>query len=375
MLLAFLIYGASSVYSQNIAQTEVFADSLFATGDYKSALNEYRRAYYFAVGDSAKILLAQKVADTYMLNEHYDFAKSFCDSICYYTISDSVRNEAYLKKITCLILEKQYGDALVGLDKMNVGNFPTQTKRKLFLNGVACLGLTDFDNSYQYFSKLIDPNDSALLANVQQQFVELKKSYRHQPYIPACFSAIVPGLGQMFSGHYSEGFNSFFLLAALSSIGYFLQPLNVLLFPMIARYYMGGILHAYHYADERRNFNKTENSVRILSLLNTNEPFMTKPDGKNDRNEFNKYTIDSEREISLLISTAFLFYKKFLSSQDVDACIFTPSCSVYMMEAIKKEGMFVGFLDGTDRLLRCHGFADHTHYNTNLKTGKLQDEP
>jgi hypothetical protein len=39
-----------------------------------------------------------------------------------------------------------------------------------------------------------------------------------------------------------------------------------------------------------------------------------------------------------VFSGLFLFYKSFVSSQDAQSCSFTPSCSVYALEAVKNQG-------------------------------------
>jgi uncharacterized protein len=62
---------------------------------------------------------------------------------------------------------------------------------------------------------------------------------------------------------------------------------------------------------------------------------------------------------------AFLVYKKFISSQDVSRCTFTPSCSEYAMESILKKGFLTGLLASFDRLSRCN----------NLGTGKYPVHP
>ena len=36
------------------------------------------------------------------------------------------------------------------------------------------------------------------------------------------------------------------------------------------------------------------------------------------------------------------------------ACRFTPTCSQYMLEAIRRKGLLVGMVKGTLRLLRCN---------------------
>jgi putative membrane protein insertion efficiency factor len=47
-------------------------------------------------------------------------------------------------------------------------------------------------------------------------------------------------------------------------------------------------------------------------------------------------------------------YQVTLSPLLGNACRFEPSCSRYMVEALKKYGLFRGFLKGMRRLSRCH---------------------
>ena len=51
-------------------------------------------------------------------------------------------------------------------------------------------------------------------------------------------------------------------------------------------------------------------------------------------------------------------YRRFISPMFPPACRFTPSCSVYTMEAIEKYGLLRGGIMGARRLLRCHPFSE-----------------
>lgn len=81
----------------------------------------------------------------------------------------------------------------------------------------------------------------------------------------------------------------------------------------------------------------------------------------------------SKNEFSVVISTGFLFYKTFISSQDKPSCIFTPSCSEYSVEAFKRKGPVIGLLQTFDRLSRCHGFVNPRHYPINPKNKLFYD--
>lgn len=91
------------------------------------------------------------------------------------------------------------------------------------------------------------------------------------------------------------------------------------------------------------------------------------------KHEYSEYLNQSDGEIMIVTSMAFLFYKNFISSQDVDACIFNPTCSVYFIEAVEKKGFIRGLLIGTDRLLRCHNYGNQHEYHKNTVNFKYND--
>jgi putative membrane protein insertion efficiency factor len=47
------------------------------------------------------------------------------------------------------------------------------------------------------------------------------------------------------------------------------------------------------------------------------------------------------------------FYQGAISPFTPQTCIYSPSCSEYMIQGIKKYGGFKGLLLGTKRILRC----------------------
>jgi len=80
----------------------------------------------------------------------------------------------------------------------------------------------------------------------------------------------------------------------------------------------------------------------------------------------------ARNEAEAVFAFLYMMYKYFISSQDLDSCVFYPSCSTYMMLSIQKHGALVGFLDGMDRLMRCSPFANG-HYPFNPKYKKYED--
>ena len=58
--------------------------------------------------------------------------------------------------------------------------------------------------------------------------------------------------------------------------------------------------------------------------------------------------------LSFLLLIPIQFYRKAVSPLFPPTCRFTPTCSAYAVEAIRKHGPFKGFYLACRRILRCH---------------------
>ena len=56
----------------------------------------------------------------------------------------------------------------------------------------------------------------------------------------------------------------------------------------------------------------------------------------------------------LLLTLPILFYKGAISPLPPPSCRFTPSCSTYALEAIRRHGPIYGLYLALRRILRCH---------------------
>ena len=102
----------------------------------------------------------------------------------------------------------------------------------------------------------------------------------------------------------------------------------------------------------------------LLNLFHQIEPTEQK---------YSKPLKEASNEFEILVSTGFLIYKKVISSQDKPSCVFTPSCSEYAVESFQKKGMITGWLQAFDRLSRCHGFVNHSHYSFDKEKNRFYD--
>lgn len=60
------------------------------------------------------------------------------------------------------------------------------------------------------------------------------------------------------------------------------------------------------------------------------------------------------RFIGWLLILPIRFYQKYISPLKPPTCRFTPTCSQYAIEAIRKHGPFKGFALAVWRILRCN---------------------
>lgn len=79
------------------------------------------------------------------------------------------------------------------------------------------------------------------------------------------------------------------------------------------------------------------------------------------KNNYRKYFKNTSNELELVSTGLFVFYKNFFSSQDANHCVFYPSCSIYAIEAIKKQGIILGLMNGIDRLSRCNRLSPENY--------------
>lgn len=75
-------------------------------------------------------------------------------------------------------------------------------------------------------------------------------------------------------------------------------------------------------------------------------------------------------------------YKKFISPVLPPTCRYYPTCSTYMIDALKKHGAILGLIMGISRIIRCNPFIkggvdpvpDYFTLRRNPHTERYEDE-
>jgi len=362
----------TNAIAQDIGTVIGFADSLYNERNYNLALHEYRRAFFFSE-DSNKVLVGQKIAGCYLLKADYCMARSYFDSACSYSKSVYGKTGYRLQIIRCYMLEKNFETALLRLNEIGTDTSHYYSKKYQLYTAISYFGLQQYDEAFQAFNRALDPADSVKITNLLNLTEESKRLKHPYPFVASLMSALLPGTGQIYDGCWVEGANSILVLGGLTGISFAFPELVVFTVPFIDRYYVGGIIHAGQYAHERRAKKQERSYSQIMTLYPENEQLLGLFSTRDKRPGYRSYLKQADTLGDVLSSYFFIIYKCFFSSQDVDACVFNPTCSVYMMEAIKRHGYFIGFLDGVDRLLRCHPFITANDYSKDTQTDKFND--
>lgn len=63
--------------------------------------------------------------------------------------------------------------------------------------------------------------------------------------------------------------------------------------------------------------------------------------------------------ISTLLILPIRFYQRFISVHTPPSCRFTPTCSQYAVEALRKHGPIKGMYLAVKRIVRCHPWGGH----------------
>jgi len=361
------------IQSHDLPSVIGFGDSLFISGNYIVALQEYRRAYFFA-GDELKLPLSLKIAECCLALEDFEIARNFYDSAARYSEHNDIRIECEFQKIYTFMMEGNFGYALFILNHFEAGNETRLQKRKSLYQGLCCFGTGQFEESHMHFLNTLSQTDTLKIARLQELYGDIKKLKRPVPGLAMALSIIVPGAGQVYAGDVKDGLNSLFLLGGLVYIGIsglFINPLVTV--PFVQRYYLGGIINAQRTAREKRTKKQYDYLAEYGWVLSDTSSLTTFFDPGVKANRYTADPANLESELKLIVYLCYLGYKEFISSQDVDACVFYPSCSTYAMEAINKIGVITGTLDGLDRLLRCHHFVGKREYPFDPIINKFYD--
>lgn len=248
----------------------LFAENEYNSGNYELAIKELLRISYFQDGSDADILML--LADCYYQKGDWSTARQYYDQVYRITREENKLFAAKLKKISSLVLETNYKQALIDLYSIHDTLYQKHFVEIDLLFAICHFGLEEFDQSKKYFKHAVGNNVDAK-EKIDSIFSVKKMFKRPHPGFAYTLSIIIPGLGQIYSGDVSEGLNSFFLTEAFLVLGlivsyeYSIMDAIVSILPWYQRYYMGGLTNTWEVAVDKRQIRRSEAYKQVLDIV------------------------------------------------------------------------------------------------------------
>ncbi len=233
-----------SGFSQDIEQSFLFANTLYANQQYQEAQETYKRVLFFDKENQYGSRVYRNMANC--LYETGSFAEAaYYYDLAYFTHTGDEQIEITLKKASCHLILQEYNLAQIELFNLPEDLSKGYAEQKTFYEAMMAFAIEDFNKAEQLFKQVA--SDTLV---IDQLFRENDKINKLSPKKAKILSIIFPGLGQFYAGDIKNGLNSMILTGGLfylglrSAINTSLIDATISVLPWFQRYYSGGFKKA-----------------------------------------------------------------------------------------------------------------------------------
>jgi len=262
------VLSCESTQAQSFEELITYSDSLFAKGDYETAMRTYQRLLFFSNGRQTQYIY-YRLANSYQNIGEFDKASFQYDLAWSATKSDSLRADILVKKSQCYMMQRKWDYAIMELLNINDSISVNIRKRVHFYLGINYFYKNQLEKSKNYFLNCLEKNDSIKKQNIISLFENKKALNKPNPKKAMWLSVFLPGAGQLYCRDYRNAINSSAITTLFLAIGvrmtlrYSFLDAFIAVFPWFQRYYMGGYLRAEKTAIQKRE----ENRLKILNEI------------------------------------------------------------------------------------------------------------
>ena len=200
-----------SGFSQNAVDRLDFAESLMAEKDFFRAITEYKRIAFYSSDEEVKRNCAYAIALAYLKSNHFSLSLAYLDAL---VNLPQVPEKLFLKtnllygiNFYCLHepgLARNYFDKSVHAD--------TSGMPELFL-GLLSAENSEWKEASGIFRAAADKAGTTgyglLAVDLAKEILKGETLDSRSPFLAGMFSAVLPGSGQAYTGHWFDGLNSF----------------------------------------------------------------------------------------------------------------------------------------------------------------------
>ncbi|MBN1639460.1 MAG: hypothetical protein JW866_10860 [Ignavibacteriales bacterium] len=198
--LFYFSFAGISIYAQTSLETQYnYANNLYENKLYFDAVTEFKRLLFFDEGKKYSYECSFKTGDSYKQGARFD------DAIKYFTLADinakedSQRFNAQIEIVKVNILRKTTDRALQLLDSMDVNyKFYNKKDEINYWRGWTYMFADDWKNASKSFALIDYQHELKILCD------RIAKE-KYSESFAKILSFIIPGAGQVYTGHYFSG--------------------------------------------------------------------------------------------------------------------------------------------------------------------------
>ena len=198
-------------FSQIAVDRFDFAESLMAENDFFRAITEYKRLAFYSSDDEVKRNCAYAIALAYLKSDHFSLSLAYLDALVNLPqVPEKLllkANLLYGVNFYCLhepVLARNYFDKSVHTD--------TSGMPELFL-GLLSAENSAWQEASGFFRAAADKAGTTgyglLAVDLTKEILKGQTLDRRSPFLAGMFSAVLPGSGQAYTGHWFDGLNAF----------------------------------------------------------------------------------------------------------------------------------------------------------------------
>jgi tetratricopeptide (TPR) repeat protein len=272
LFLVFNLLLISTLKSQTLAETVVFAGLQYENKDFVGAAESYERILFFDSTQQFSTQIYFNLAECLYHQKRFEEAARQYEKAYFSVENDSLKTHILFQKASCFLLEKNYTSAQVELFNLPDSlDKKSMLRRELFL-GMTTFAINDFETSEAHFEQYIE-GDSVKKAEIQRLFKKNQKISKLSPQKAKVMSMILPGLGQFYAGDIKNGLNSMLLTGGLLTWAIRIATKTTFIdafltvVPWFQRYYNGGYNRAEVIAQNAIKRRRNEVYNQLLNVV------------------------------------------------------------------------------------------------------------
>jgi len=250
---------------------------LFKSGSFKLAASEYERIFYDTDNANIKNIALIDKSFCYKQDKQFDNAAKTLKRIDFNKVNDSLYAVVYYEYALNTFLNGDYKETLLQLNEMKAKNIDTLKNEYLILKILTLNELKKWDEANTTFNNYIKINSIIVDPKIYNEL--LKKPRLKNEKFAKGISYLIPGFGQIYTGHWGRGLSSLFFNSAFIAYTY-VSLINGFYFSGVfsgfsgfRMFWTGGASYAEYLAKQKNkeSITKHNKKVKDFILLNNNK--------------------------------------------------------------------------------------------------------